>query len=71
MAFAGRLAIITGSGSGIGRSASRILAKEGATVVVIDRNIKAAEETVSLIGGHYIFPYLESKLRLRDVCITT
>lgn len=51
MALAGRLAIVTGAGSGIGRASSRVLAKEGAILVVADRNIQAAEETVSLIGG--------------------
>ena len=59
MAFAGRFAIVTGAGSGIGRSTSKILAKEGAQVIVIDRNIKSAEETISLLtGGNLLVPYL-------------
>ena len=34
--FAGRTAIITGAGSGIGRAAARLLAAEGATVIASD-----------------------------------
>ena len=52
--MAGRLedkvAIITGAATGIGRAAARLFASEGAKVVVADRNVPAAQETVSLIG---------------------
>ena len=34
--FAGRTAIVTGAGSGIGRAAARLLAAEGATVIASD-----------------------------------
>jgi 3-oxoacyl-[acyl-carrier protein] reductase len=42
----GRIAIVTGSGSGIGRATARKLAAEGATVVVNDINADSAEATV-------------------------
>jgi NAD(P)-dependent dehydrogenase (short-subunit alcohol dehydrogenase family) len=54
MRLAGKIAIITGAGSGIGREAAQLFAQEGATVVVADRNgaaaSKAAEE-IEAAGG--------------------
>lgn len=45
----GRVAIVTGAASGIGRSIAQSLAAEGARVVVLDRNLRGAERTVSEI----------------------
>src|SRR5207244_2190254 len=42
--LAGRVALITGGASGIGRATARMLAARGAHVVVADRNIDGAEE---------------------------
>lgn len=47
--LSGKLALITGGGSGIGRAACLILAREGAEVIAADRNPASAQETVSLI----------------------
>eukprot|EP00126_Sphaerothecum_destruens_P010045 Sdes_comp20667_c0_seq3m16006 len=44
----GKVAIITGGGSGIGREACLLFTKEGCQVVVADVNVKSADETVSL-----------------------
>jgi NAD(P)-dependent dehydrogenase (short-subunit alcohol dehydrogenase family) len=49
-----RVAIVTGAGSGIGRAGAEILAREGATVVVADRNGAAGDETakrIAAVGG--------------------
>lgn len=56
----GKVAIITGAGRGVGRSAAVMMAKEGATVVVNDLDAAPAEETVRIIreaGGQALaFP---------------
>ena len=57
--FSGRVALVTGGASGIGKVAARIFAREGAKVIVTtDANIKGGEETVKLIkdaGGEAAF----------------
>ncbi len=58
MRLIGKTAIVTGGGSGIGRSTALLFAKEGAGVAVADVDSTAGEETVSLIhkaGGKAIF----------------
>ncbi len=47
----GKVAVVTGAGSGIGRAAARLLAAEGATVYLTDIDGKAAEATAEAIGG--------------------
>ncbi|EFN74829.1 Estradiol 17-beta-dehydrogenase 8 [Camponotus floridanus] len=49
--LAGKLALVTGAGSGIGREVCRVLAREGANVVAADQNIKTAQETVASLTG--------------------
>ncbi len=44
--LAGKTALITGAGGGIGREAARLFAAEGARVVVVDRDARAGQETV-------------------------
>lgn len=52
----GKLAIVTGAGSGIGRSACRLLARDGATIVAADKNLKSAEDVCQSLGGANNFP---------------
>ena len=49
MKLEGRVAVITGSASGIGRASAKEFAREGARVVVADINLAGAEETVRQI----------------------
>jgi 3-oxoacyl-[acyl-carrier protein] reductase len=51
MKLEGRVALITGGGSGIGRAIALLFAEEGARVIVNDVNLRAAEETVEPMGG--------------------
>lgn len=51
MILQGRIAIVTGAGSGIGRAGSEAMARAGAIVVVTDRDIEAAQKTADTIIG--------------------
>jgi len=56
--FEGKVALITGGGSGIGRATALLFAKEGAKVAVADVRMAGSEETARLIrdlGGAAIF----------------
>jgi NAD(P)-dependent dehydrogenase (short-subunit alcohol dehydrogenase family) len=47
----GKVAIVTGGGSGLGEAIARALAAKGVKVVVSDINLKGAERVVKDIGG--------------------
>ena len=54
----GKVALVTGASSGIGRASALAFAREGAKVVVSDVNIDGGQETVRLMkgnGGEAIF----------------
>jgi NAD(P)-dependent dehydrogenase (short-subunit alcohol dehydrogenase family) len=54
----GKVALVTGSGRGLGRACARIFAREGASVVVVDVNAVDGLESVRLIeeaGGRAFF----------------
>ncbi len=51
MKLENKTAIVTGSGSGIGRATALRLAKEGAAVVVCDLNQAGIDETVQLVNA--------------------
>jgi NAD(P)-dependent dehydrogenase (short-subunit alcohol dehydrogenase family) len=46
-----KVALITGAGSGIGRASALLFSKEGASVVCVDVNEKAAAETAAMINN--------------------
>lgn len=47
----GKVAVITGAGSGVGRAAVRLWAEHGAKVIAADINLPNAEESVRLAGA--------------------
>jgi len=49
MKLAGKVALVTGAGSGFGRASAMLFAKEGAKVIVSDINAQTGNETVDLI----------------------
>lgn len=49
MELTGKVAIITGAGSGIGRATALRLARDGCAIIVADQNEAGANETVSLV----------------------
>ena len=58
MKLQGKVALITGAGSGIGREAALLFAREGAAIAVVDVTDEAARETVVMIeknGGRAAF----------------
>src|SRR5438445_8182579 len=64
--FEGKVALVTGGGSGIGCASAIAFAREGAKVVIGNRNVQRGEETVAIIqkaGG-------EASFKKTDVLIT-
>ncbi|MFF2089826.1 SDR family NAD(P)-dependent oxidoreductase [Paenibacillus sp. NPDC058174] len=58
MRLQGKVALVTGAGSGIGRTTAELFAREGASVIVNDIDETAGDETVQRInaaGGQGIF----------------
>ncbi|WP_336971351.1 SDR family oxidoreductase [Sphingobium aromaticiconvertens] len=57
MEFTGKVVLITGAGSGLGRAASLAFAREGASLCLLGRSLDKLQETGRLIregGGHCV-----------------
>ena len=52
--FAGKVAVVTGAGSGIGAACARLLAERGAQVVIADVDLENAEKVAAEIGSDSI-----------------
>lgn len=50
----GRVAVITGAGSGIGLATARRFASEGAKVVLADMNVQSGEAAAKEVGGIFV-----------------
>lgn len=50
----GKLAVITGGGTGIGAATARVFAEAGATVVVAGRRLEPLNDVALAVGGHAI-----------------
>ena len=48
--LAGKVALVTGAGTGIGRATAKLFAQEGAKVVIAELNADAGEQTAHLIA---------------------
>jgi NAD(P)-dependent dehydrogenase (short-subunit alcohol dehydrogenase family)/pimeloyl-ACP methyl ester carboxylesterase len=53
--IAGRLALVTGAGSGIGRAIALELARHGARLLLVDLNAESVSATAGLISGAHTF----------------
>ena len=57
MRLEGKVAVVTGGGSGIGQASAVLFAREGARIAVVDRDAAGVDETLSLIrdaGGEAV-----------------
>ncbi|HEY0493401.1 MAG TPA: SDR family NAD(P)-dependent oxidoreductase, partial [Candidatus Dormibacteraeota bacterium] len=50
----GKVALITGAGSGMGRLAAQVFVREGARVVAADLKAETVNETVAQLGGNAV-----------------
>lgn len=62
--LSGRVIVITGASSGIGRAAAIALSTRGATVAVVGRNRERTRDVADQVGG---FPFIADFDRLADV----
>ncbi len=69
MKLKGKVAIVTGSTSGMGRATAKLFAREGAKVVVTGRNEERAKEVVNKITseGNEAIYVVADMLKMKDV----
>ena len=66
----GRVAIVTGAGSGIGLASSNRLAAEGAKVVAVDVDAGRGQEAADKTGGIFVHADVTSEDDVRRMCAT-
>lgn len=69
MAFQGRVALVTGAGSGMGRLAAHRLAEGGARVAAVDVNEAGLQETARDREGIHPFPLDVTDARAVEACV--
>lgn len=72
MKLQGKVAVVTGAGSGIGRASAVMFAKEGAQVIVADIRADPGEETVRLINdaggqGHFVLTDVAKEQQIKGM----
>ncbi|HVN52323.1 MAG TPA: SDR family oxidoreductase [Acidimicrobiales bacterium] len=67
--FDGKVALVTGAGSGIGRAVTARLAAEGASVLAVDVDADALDQTASAVTGHVAVR--QADLREPEACSAT
>ena len=55
--FKNKIVVITGAGSGIGRSTALRLDSEGAEILLIDKNQEDLSTTKQMLNNLYVFHY--------------
>lgn len=68
----GKVALITGVGSGIGRAAADLFTSQGATVFGVDRNAEAGQAlAIELQGKNRLFQFFALDLSTEAACVQT